>query len=641
MILDWAAQTPVLLVGLLILFLPGMLALASIGMRGLALFAAAPVFGTLATAAAAVALSWLGLPWSPLTWVATMAVICVVAWLIGRWLGHTPPETPAEGSRRLLIAALVFAAIITSWRLAAYIGDPDAISQTNDAVFHMNAVRYLLETSDASSLHLSSVIGGTGFYPGAWHSVVSVIVLWTGTSIPIAANTLTLVIGAVIWPLGIAWLTRLVTGSSTAAAYAAALAGVMQNFPLLMFQWGVLFPNALSTALIPAAIAMVITLPHWSSTATRTGIVVRSLVTIVIAAGALALSQPSALLPWAAICLVWLTFRLLRSAQSRRRWTNWAAAGVLWIGLAVSWLVLSRGTSGSHWPFFRSRLEALLDVFVNSQVWITPQIGISVLMLSGIVVAVRRPSLRWFVVSWIGISGLYWLVAAVGNATIRDLVLGAWYADPYRIAAVAPIVVIPLAAIGFDAIVQAIISRMRHRATLIRVLAVSVLIILVTALVLIRPTPLPSRSSPSYNDVSRYESSASSYLSDDERALLEDLGELVEPGARVLGNPSTGSGFGYFFSGVDVYPRTWSAPQGDPSWQVLAEQLRDVEEEAAVCEALGDLGDAQYVLDFGLGSSSAGRWEMPGMTDFAGQEGFELVAQEGDASLWLITGCAQ
>jgi len=29
------------------------------------------------------------------------------------------------------------------------------------------------------------------------------------------------------------------------------------------------------------------------------------------------------------------------------------------------------------------------------------------------------------------------------------------------------------------------------------------------------------------------------------------------------------------------------------------------------------------------------------MTDFAGQDGFELVAQEGGVSLWRITACAQ
>ncbi|MES2867543.1 MAG: DUF6541 family protein, partial [Actinomycetota bacterium] len=123
-------------------------------------------------------------------------------------------------------------------------------------------------------------------------------------------------------------------------------------------------------------------------------------------------------------------------------------------------------------------------------------------------------------------------------------------------------------------------------------------------------------------------------------ALLEALDELVEPGARVLGNPSTGTGFGYFLSGVDVFPRTWSPPTSQ-SWTVLGEYLRDAAADPEVCEALTAYGQPEYVLDFGLGEEGPGRYELPGMTDFSGQDGFELVAEDGDVSLWRITACDQ
>src|SRR5690606_4858513 len=128
--------------------------------------------------------------------------------------------------------------LLSAWRIIAYVHDPSGISQTNDAVFHMNAVRFILQTDDASSLHVNSVIGGRGFYPAAWHALVSLAVLITGAEIAVAANMLTVVIAAFIWTLGIAWLARAVTGSATVAAYAAILAGALQTFPLLMFQWG-------------------------------------------------------------------------------------------------------------------------------------------------------------------------------------------------------------------------------------------------------------------------------------------------------------------------------------------------------------------------------------------------------------------
>src|SRR5690606_12130216 len=116
------------------------------------------------------------------------------------------------------------------------------------------------------------------------------------------------------------------------------------------------------------------------------------------------------------------------------------------------------------WPPFRGKLEVFLDVLLNGQVLIPFAFGTSVLMLVGLVVAVRTVRLRWFAVSWAGISALYVLVAAIGAPLIRVGVLGAWYADPYRIAALAPIVVIPLAAIGADVVLRAVAARLERPA---------------------------------------------------------------------------------------------------------------------------------------------------------------------------------
>src|SRR5690606_20179268 len=115
------------------------------------------------------------------------------------------------------------------------------------------------------------------------------------------------------------WLAREVTGSAAIAGYAAVLSGSLQTFPLLMFQWGVLFPNALSTALIPAAVAVVISCGRLGADTAPWRSAVRSSILVLIAAAALAFAQPASLLPWAAICVVWLTFRLVHTAAGGRR----------------------------------------------------------------------------------------------------------------------------------------------------------------------------------------------------------------------------------------------------------------------------------------------------------------------------------
>lgn len=644
MILDWLAQVPAILVAGVVVFVPGMLALRGVGLRGLAMLAAAPLFGVAGTALLGIAFAAVGIAWSPLAWAVGMLALIALAVGAGRVLRRTH-ATPQPQRRWVLPVSITLGVVFGAARLGTYIGHPDAISQTNDSVFHMNAVRFIVEHGDASSLHVSEMIGGSGFYPAAWHAIVSLVVLLTGSSIPIATNALTLVIGALIWTTGIAWLTRVVTRSDEVAAVAAILSGALQTFPLLMFQWGVLFPNALSVSLLPAAVSTAISLPLWTDFGMRWRAVVRSLLLLLVSVTALALSQPSSVLPWAAIVLVWASAQLLRRRILTATW-RWIVIGVAWAGLAVVWLILSRGTSGSHWPPFRGKLEVLLDVLLNGQLRIPFAIGVSLLMIAGLVVAWRSARTRWFVVAWAGVSALYFLVAAVGAPWVRVNLLGAWYADPYRIAALAPLVVIPLAAMGLHAavsLVVAAVARRRGRPVGEDVAAAASVVVaaaFMVVLVLVRPVAMPSFIEGTFDRDSRYVAATDSYLSPDERALLESLDEHVESGARVIGNPSTGAGFGYLFSGVDVYPRTWSTPRAD-AWAVLADRLRDAATDPTVCDALEAYSYPEYVLDFGIGDKTPGRYESPGMSDFAGQPGFEEVAAVGDASLWRITACAR
>lgn len=648
MILEWLAQAPVLLAALVVLFLPGALALWAVGLRGLPLAASAPLFTVAATGLLAIAYPVIGLAWSLLTWGVGVALFVVLAALLGWVLGRAKRPAGDAAPRWVIPAALAVGMLLGLSRLSTYIADPAGISQTNDAVFHMNAVRFIIDTADASSFHVNGVIGGASFYPAAWHAVVSIIVFATGASIPVAANMLTLIIGALIWPLGITWFTRIITGSTAIAGSAAVLSGALQTFPLLMFQWGVLFPNALSTAMLPAAIAMVISLAASFVADRGWRPAVRGILLALVVLLALMLAQPATVLPFLAILLVRFTARILAVLVPGSRLRGWMLIAGCWAALGVIWVVVSRGTSGSHWPPFRGKLEVFLDVLLNGQLRIPFAVGISILMLWGLVAAWRSRSTRWLVCAWIGISALYVLVASIGAPLVRINLLGAWYADPYRIAALAPVVVIPLAAIGLHSILAtagaAIRRGQREESELPTSVPIAVTLVSAAAimivLILVRPVAMPAVIEGTFDRESRYLSASDSYLSPDERELLEELPGLVEPGTRVIANPSTGSGFGYMLSGVDVFPRTWSSPR-TTEWNVLADGLRDAGSDPAVCEALHAYGDPEYVLDFGLGDNTPGRYEMPGMTDFDDQPGFSLVSEVGDVSLWRITECSR
>nr|BFF10641.1 hypothetical protein GCM10025699_19440 [Microbacterium flavescens] len=413
---------------------------------------------------------------------------------------------------------------------------------------------------------------------------------------------------------------------------------------------GVLYSYALALALVPAAAALIIDAPRWFAGrgpvrgTARTAALLAVLV--VAAAGALALSQPAVLLTWGILVITWFSWWAISTAvasSGRRRMLLLVAVGGAWAVFVTVWILLTRSTSGSHWPPFRGKLEAVLDVVLNGQVLLPVMAGVSILMLVGLVVSVRRPPLRWLATAWVVSGSLYVVSAGIGNPFLRRWLLGAWYADPYRIAAAGAVVVVPLAAIGLAVIAtwaaQAISARRGETAArfgaawaIVAVAALGVILLIAAPMLQLRGV-----TDREIDTESRY--ATDEYLSPDERVLLERLDEHVPPGERVIGNPSTGMGFAYMLSAADVFPRTWAAPRTDP-WRMIEQSLRQAGSDPAVCEALAAYGSPTYVLDFGLGEDSPGRYELPGMTGFEGKRGFELVDEQGDASLWRITACA-
>ncbi|TFV83806.1 hypothetical protein E4V99_01575 [Microbacterium sp. dk485] len=639
MIGDWIAATPVILAAAAIILGPGAAVLALLGMRGLRLWGLAPVVGTVTVGGLALVLDVVGIPWTPLSFLAGSLLLIVSAAVAGRVLNlrRTPARPPLQARTALLVAGIAVGATLILVRLVLYIEGPDNISQTNDAVFHLNALRYILETQSASAMEVSGVIGGRGFYPAGWHGITSLVVMMTGTSIPVAANAVAVVIAVVIWPIGIALLARTATDDDSVAAAAGVLAGALHTFPLLMFQWGVLYPNALSTALIPAALSAVLTVPRWVRGTDGwpggwRGAVAAATV-VLMSIGAIGIAQPAGLLAFGLLSLVWATFAVLRTP---RRWVPVLAVVVLWGALAGLWVVLSSSTSGVHWDPFRGNLRALADVVLTAHLRLPPAILVSVLTLVGIVAALRSPRLRWLVGAWLAISALYVAVAAVDREGLRTLLLGAWYADPYRISALVPLVVIPLAALGAATIAAGVAALVRDRGKA-QWLTYALIAVLLVIGIVVRPVQqMPEGTS--FDTKSRYAEDATSYLSPAERAFLEELPRYVEEDARILVNPSTGGALGYMLSGLDVFPRTWAPPR-HLAWYTLADGLRDAADDPAVCAALAEYSDPEYVLDFGPGEEAPGRYVMPGMTGFAGEDGFERVAGSGPATLWRITAC--
>lgn len=634
----WAAQWTAMLAAVVVLLGPGLAVGALARVRGLALWALAPALSVSILTGGALVTGAIGVPWSLASAVAVSFVAAAgAAGVAGLCRWH--PVGSSSGRPRLVIAGVVVGFVLVACRLAFYIADPGAISQTNDAAFHLSALRFVLETGAASPLEISRVIGAHSFYPSGWHVLAATVALASGAQIEVAANITSLAIASIAWPLGIAYLTRTVVGQ-VAAACAAAAAAAVPAFPLVLLQWGVLYPQLLAGAVLPVAVAVAVDSQMWQRSSERERLpIVRGALLSGAALGAIAFAQPSLLLAVGLAVLCWLVLGARdgwRVSSVPIRIITATGALAVAVTLGVAWVYFSRSVSAS-WPPTVSKTGAVFEVLATGYLGYPAVIGVSVAAAIGTAVCVRRHAGRWIVVAAAACAFLYIVAASLGNGPLRKLLVGPWYEDPYRLAAIMPAFLLPLAGAGVGATVMWFASRTgvrRQRAATagLAVVAAIGVCVLIVAPQIQRRDVFVHRIDPNL-----YETTATSFLSVDELAVLQRLDDLLPPDAVVIGNPSTAMSFGYAVSGRNVIPRTWAAPSSAAYW-VLGESLRDVAVDPSVCPALDEF-DARYVLDFGPGEVYPGRWVMPGFDDLVGQDGFEVVDRQGDAALLRINAC--
>lgn len=640
--IGWFEVIPIVMIAMLVVFVPGIAVGFALRLRGLLLWGFAPAAGVAALAVSAVVVGLTPMHWS--VWTAGAAVVALVAIAALLGLLVRPAVLPGSEAREggqhpqrptaaVIAAAIAAGALLGALRMASVIGSPSNVSQTNDATFHLSALRFIAESGSASSLDILGTVGASGFYPAAWHAVGSLVAQLTGVDVVVAANTVALVIAGPIWTVSITSFVRYAVGPRRSTTIAAALLSPMlYAFPFYMLDFGVLYPYALSLAVLPGVLAL---LPALLPTGDPSMVLpadarrgwIAGLATLVGLAG-IVLAQPAVLLSWLIGAVLFILVALTRGGraippQARRRRATLGFA--LLAASALVWIAITRVSSSALWPPRKPAALAALDLMFNNSTGQGPAIVISLFAAVGAIHCLRTPELRWLSVH-AGVLGLLTLVAvSVQNEWIRGL-LAAWYADPHRFVAMMPLVVIPLGAIGLARL--STWARSQGRSLSRVVFAVGILAAVAET---------ASWAGAGGAAEKRFYGSVASYLSSDEQRLLELLPRYVGADERVLGNPAAGAAFGYALSGVDVVPRTWSMPEG-AEYRLLSGELVDLADEPLVCDAVDQVG-ADYVLDFGMSEKGAGREAMPGMTGFDDAEGFRKVAEVGDASLWRIVGC--
>lgn len=652
---SWISALPVFAVAIGLLYLPGLIVLLAAGVRGFLLHAAAPALSVALVAVLGIAFGIIGVPWAVAVVLgAVLAVAAAVAvvhrLLTGTWRAPGAPRSTIRSG--WTIAALSVAAVTITVQLIVIIGAPGNMSQTFDAAFHLNGVKFMLDTANASSFHLTALIlpaGTSSFYPAAWHGIVSLVAASSGGDVLVAANVVNIVIAAGVWPAGVVALCRvLAPGSRIAIVAAGILSAGIPGFPILPLDYGVLYPYFLALAFMPLALALGLSF---------TGLVPRralaspvlGFLTLASTLVAMGLAQSAAVFAWAAMMVpvaVAVVIRTWReSASPRVRWLVLLVFGVAVLVFGVAWYVIGRLGNTAPWDAYATPLYALVELLTNSREGALPAVILSVLTIVGLIWAVR--SGRWWIAGmWAVCAVLFLLAASLPFGDLRNVTIGLFYKDPPRLTALLATIAVPIAVLGVLAVWNFIVHRLHTQLSARlrpRMIAVSVPVL--AAALLLATTQGSAMQSAVAEARPKYAVTKwSPILSQDERTLLERLDDSVPEEAVVAGNPWTGASLAYAIGDRRVLnPHFNVSPEAG---HVLVNmRLNEAAADPEVCEAIRSLG-VEYVLDFGVYTRDAGGiLSFDSTTHYQGYLALEEsdavteIDRENDKVLYQVTGC--
>lgn len=684
----WLSLLPILLSAAALLFIPGALVGASAGLRTPLIIGLAPAISIAIISGTGVAAPILALPWGLTAVAAATAILCLAALATRRLMAGRYPQDADSGATGLRPGLRSIAVWCAAWPLSAaatgltigrILNTPDAISQTFDAVFHLNAVEWILQTNNASSLRLFLEAPQGSVYPLGWHTLVALTMKLCGaTSIPMATNATVLAVAGLVWTSGCLTLTHvLFHGRPAALLTAAVMAGSFTVFPFVLLNWGVLYPNFLSIALLPsllAAIRALVPTGDASPTPRPAGL----LPATALGAAGLGLTQPNTIATLLLASVILTTARLItslrapldeRPANALRRQS--LITGALVVGLVIVWLYMRPPRESAIWgPSYAtsgSVGEAVTSMPVQLPVIWVP----AVLTLLGFIAALRTNGYRWLAALHATTGALYVVARSAQDGDLRFFMVGIWYNDASRLGGLIPVTAVPLAALGMLAaarwgreacgacgrIIQGItasraretrglpglrrvreacerlIASGRARPLVWRSSACCVIVLLLVA-----TGPLSGAMSDSVKILEQSYMLApdSSSLTTDEYALINELPSLIEPDAVIAVDPKSGAALAYALSGADTTVKHLFH-RHDADLDIIEKKLNRASADPAVCTALKDVG-ATYALYF-PGKTISNQKAFVGFTHLDTAPGFELVAERGQASLYRITAC--
>lgn len=671
--MSWLATIPLLLFAVVLAFGPGYAMGWALRVPVRLRVFYAPLLTFALVAVSAIVLGKTGIPWSLISFVPVAAVMVAAAagvmHLVGRRWPSAVPDASSEAAENWAgntvplawpVVGAVLGGFLTLHATQHMVFGPEAFSQTLDNSFHMNAIRWIQEHGDASSLTLGAVAAANQeptFYPAGWHDFVYLIYSTTGTSIATATIVMILLAAGIIWPCSLVAMCLSIPHLRPLQALAIpALTCGFFAFPGLLLFWGVLFPNLLGYALLPAFVALLL---HMIQLMARReySLVLSLSLTILVGLGGLALVHPNAVVSAAVFAVPMLLGGVVqvlrtRGASRRERLVGTGVLVALIAGCVTIWLSLRPSEEASDlWTAIMSEGEAVYQFLFLGLENANPLGGnfapaylLGFLALWGVGYLLYKRRNLWLIGSWM-LVGYMWIIAAsVPRGDFRLLMVAPWYTDHFRLAALVVFPAVLLAGIGLGGAVEGLfvrimhaIPREKHAKVAPAMMGASMVLVLVVA-------GLSSRT-PAMHDATlqvaeRYKvTPTSDILNQDEMNVINEIPKIVPKDDVIVNNPWDGSA--YIYALADRHLTSYHFEfQTSPKYAAILNDLKDARTNPEVCRVVNEYKAHWYVHLENQGNfGPAQQKNYDGMVAAIDTDVLTPVYSSGPMTLYRISAC--
>jgi predicted ATP-dependent serine protease len=633
----------------------------------------APLLTFALVAVSAIVLGKTGIPWSLISFVPVAAVMVAAAagvmHLAGRRWPSAVPDASSESAENWAgntvplawpVIGAVLGGFLTLHATQHMVFGPEAFSQTLDNSFHMNAIRWIQEHGDASSLTLGAVAAANQeptFYPAGWHDFVYLIYSTTGTSIATATIVMILLAAGIIWPCSLVAMCLSIPHLRPLQALAIpALTCGFFAFPGLLLFWGVLFPNLLGYALLPAFVALLLHMIQLMARREYSFVLSLSL-TILVGLGGLALVHPNAVVSAAVFAVPMLLGGVVqvlrtRGASTRERLVGTGVLVALIAGCVTIWLSLRPSEEASDlWTAIMSEGEAVYQFLFLGLENANPLGGnfapaylLGFLALWGVGYLLYKRRNLWLIGSWM-LVGYMWIIAAsVPRGDFRLLMVAPWYTDHFRLAALVVFPAVLLAGIGLGGAVEGIFVRIMHAIPREKHAKVAPAMMGASMVLVLAVAGLSSRT-PAMHDATlqvaeRYKvTPTSDILNQDEMNVINEIPKIVPKDDVIVNNPWDGSA--YIYALADRHLTSYHFEfQTSPKYAAILNDLKDARTNPEVCREVNQYKAHWYVHLENQGNfGPAQQKNYDGMVAAIDTDVLTPVYSSGPMTLYRISAC--